>query len=426
MDDFLDFVPERLIQFVAVTLLSLVIGLAQRRLHTEKEEFTVFGTDRTFTFIGILGFILYLIDPNTLIPYLLGWISLTVLLVVYYIFKLKKQSTYGITTIVIGLITYCIPPLVITQPAWFYILLVVTVLIFSEIKGSFVEASKKFDKDEFITLAKFLIIAGVILPIVPDKQIVPFINLTPFNVWIAVVVISAISYMSYLLRKFVFTKSGIIVSGILGGLYSSTATTIILSRKSKNLLHENENYQYASAIILSMAMMYLRILFLMLIFNMQLAVYLLPVFLIMTAFSIITGLVILYKAGKNDHIDKNNVITDKNPLEFKVAIIFTLLYVAFSFINHYVIEIYGVSGLNALSWIVGLIDIHPFLLNIFQYKYEVSLTVIGIATMQAIISNNILKTCYSLFLAGKGLRKPVAIGMGAIILLNVILLLFLL
>ncbi len=425
MEDFIDFIPEKFTQFVFVTLLALVIGLAQRRLHTEKEEFKVFGTDRTFTFIGILGFILYIVDENTLIPYLTGWLTLSVLLVVYYIFKLKEQNTYGITTILIGLITYCIPPLVITQPAWLYILVVVTVLIFSEIKGSFVEASKKFDKDEFITLAKFLIIAGVILPIVPDKQIVPFINLTPFNVWIAVVVISAISYMSYLLRKFVFTKSGIIVSGILGGLYSSTATSIILSRKSRNLVNQHENYQYASAIVLSMAMMYFRILFLMIIFNRNLALYLLPVFTIMTVFSLIIGLTTLRKAKKNNSVDKNNII-DKNPLEFKVAIIFTLLYIAFSFITHYVIDIYGVTGLNVLSWITGLVDIHPFLLNIFQYKYDVSTNVIAFATLQAIISNNILKTCYVLFLADKKLRKPVAFGMGAIILLNAALLLFLL
>ncbi len=372
-----------------------------------------------------MGYILYIVDENTLLPYLAGWLVVSVLLVVYYFFRLKEQSNYGITTIVVGLITYCIPALVITQPAWLYLLVVVTVLIFSELKSSFVEISQKFDKNEFIILAKFLIIAGVILPIVPDKQIVPFINLTPFNIWLAVVVVSAISYMSYLLRKFVFANSGIIVSGVLGGIYSSTATTVILSRKSRNLRHKNEIKQYASAIILSMAVMYLRILVLMLIFNVRLTIYLLPVFLIMAAFSTLWGLAIMRKAGRTNNVEQDNIITDKNPLEFKVAIIFTLLFVAFSFINYYVIETFGVGGLNVLSWLVGLVYIDPFLLNIFQGKYEVEMNAIALATLQAIISNNILKTGYAMFLAHRDLRKPIIIGMGAIILLNLMLLLFL-
>ena len=85
-------------------------------------------------------------------------------------------------------------------------------------------------KNEFITLAKFLAIAGVILPIVPDRQLSPYINITPYKIWLAVVVISTLSYLSYLLKKFVFKKSGTIITGILGGLYSSTATTIILAK----------------------------------------------------------------------------------------------------------------------------------------------------------------------------------------------------
>ena len=90
--------------------------------------------------------------------------------------------------------------------------------------------TQKIDKNEFITLAKFLAIAGVILPIVPDRQLSPYINITPYKIWLAVVVISTLSYLSYLLKKFVFKKSGTIITGILGGLYSSTATTIILAK----------------------------------------------------------------------------------------------------------------------------------------------------------------------------------------------------
>jgi uncharacterized membrane protein (DUF4010 family) len=414
--EFLDFIPEKLWQFLLVTLFSLIIGLALRRLHSAKEEFRVFGTDRTFTFIGILGFLLYIFDPETMIPYLGGGLVIAALLGVYYHRKMHDHQEYGLTTIVVAFITYCIPPLVITQPAWLYILVVVTVLIFTEMKGSFVQMSRKFDKDEFVTLAKFLAIAGVILPIVPNEPIVPFLPLTPFKIWVAVVVISGVSYASYLLRKFVFTDSGILISGLLGGLYSSTATTIILARKGKE--DQAQMPLYGSGIILSIAMMYLRILILMFIFNSSLALAMLPAFLVLIGVSAGTGIFFFFRSRGHQGGEKEGPIVDKNPLEFKVAIIFTLLFVSLSFITHFVVDSFGARGLNVLSWIVGVTDIDPFLLNLFQGLFDVPLNLIGLAVMQAIISNNIMKGIYAAVIAGGTLRRIALTGIGIISLVN--------
>ena len=420
--EFLDFIPEKLWQFLLVTLFSLIIGLALRRLHSAKEEFRVFGTDRTFTFIGILGYLLYIFDPHTMIPYMGGGLVIAALLGVYYHHKMHVHQEYGITTIVVAFITYCIPPLVITQPAWLYILVVVTVLILTEMKGSFVQMSRKFDKDEFVTLAKFLAIAGVILPIVPNEPIVPFLPLTPFKIWVAVVVISGVSYASYLLRKFVFADSGILISGLLGGLYSSTATTIILARKGKE--DQAQMPLYAAGIILSIAMMYLRILILMFIFNSRLAMTMLPSFLLLIAVSGGTGMFYFFRNRGLKRDKTDGPIVDKNPLEFKVAILFTLLFVSLSFITHFVVESFGIRGLSVLSWIVGVTDIDPFLLNLFQGLFDVPLNVIGLAVMQAIISNNIMKGLYAAFIAGGSLRLITISGIGIISLVNGLLVLF--
>ena len=70
------------------------------------------------------------------------------------------------------------------------LLIVVTVLIFAELKELFINISQNFNRNEFLTLAKFLIIAGIILPIVPDKAFIPGISLTPYKIWLAVVVMS--------------------------------------------------------------------------------------------------------------------------------------------------------------------------------------------------------------------------------------------
>jgi uncharacterized membrane protein (DUF4010 family) len=415
-------IPEEFINFILVTLFSLIIGLAQRRLHPANEEFKPFGTDRTFTFIGILGFILCMTTPGEYWLFMGGGFAILVFLAIYYYLRLVNMRIYGITTIVVALITYCLAPLVITQPKWLFLLVIVTVLIFTELKESFGILSQKVDRDEFITLGKFLVIAGVILPIIPDEPIVPFLTVTPYKVWLAVVVISSISYLSYLLKKFVFRNSGIIISAMLGGLYSSTATTMILSRKSKSSgKHLN---QYAAGIILSTAMMYLRIMILVMIFNSGLFSSLVLSFVILIFTSLLVSFIIYRWKSPQDNNESDIIEYDKNPLEFKVALLFTVLYVLFTFIMYYVISNFGIKGLNALSLIVGIADIDPFLINLFQGKYEVVMDVLAIATLQAIISNNIMKAVYTRFLCNTKITKIVLFGFGVIILVNIIITLF--
>lgn len=417
--EFINRIPKELINFLLVTVFSLLIGLSQRKLHGIGDESDrTFGTDRTFTFIGIFGFILFLISPANLIVFEIGGVLLSVFMAINYYFKITQYKDHGITTIIIALITYSIGPLLMTQPLWIVILIIVTVLIFTEMKESFSHFSQKFDKDEFLTLGKFLIIAGVILPIVPDEPFIKDISLTPYKIWLAVVVVSTISYVSYLIKKFVFKKSSIVISGILGGLYSSTATTIILAKKSRKDL-ESKN-QYVAAIIFSTAMMYCRILILILIFNPPLFLRIYPIFLALFGISAITGIIVLF--FRNTIVDTydHELNVDRNPLEFKVAIIFTLLYVAFTFITWFIVRNWGNPGLNVLSYVVGMTDIDPFLINLFQGKYGIPVDMIFLAVLQATVSNNLLKMIYACFLSSKKLWSWLIISFMLIVILNMI------
>src|ERR1017187_1893848 len=278
-------IPPDIIKFMLVVLFSLLIGLEQRVHYIEQQFESRFGTDRTFTLIGILGFILYIISPDTMFLFLGGGAVVSVLLSIYYLEKIKEQKTYGITSLVTAIITYCLAPLVYTQHVWLVLLIVVCVLVITEIKETLFEFSKKFDNHEFITLAKFLVLAGVILPLLSDKPISAAINISPYKFWLAIVAVSGISYFSYLLKKFVFPESGIILTGILGGLYSSTSTTIILARKSKGFPEEGN--KVVAAILLATTMMYLRIFLLGLFFNKDIALQMLPPFSILSGTSIV-------------------------------------------------------------------------------------------------------------------------------------------
>lgn len=424
MDQILTQIPAELISFILVALFSLVIGLSQRKVHPVNDDSRLFGTDRTFTFIGILGFILYVVAPQQLWLFAGGGLLLGAFIGINYYFKIQRFGDFGMTTIVIALITYCLAPLVMTQPAWLYLLVVVVVLIFTEMKETFSTLTNRFEKEEFITLAKFLIIAGIVLPIVPDEPLTDFISLTPYRVWLAVVVISSISYLSYLLKKFVFQTNGVLFSGVLGGLYSSTATTFILARKSKD--HPAQKNQYAAGILLSTAMMYLRILILIFIFNITLFKTAWWIFLVLFAVSVLMALGILFFRKDGSIHAEVEGHKDKNPLEFRVAIIFTILYVAFTFITWFTITNFGTMGLNFLSLVVGVTDIDPFLLNLFQGKFAVTTQTILGATLQAIISNNLLKMAYGMTFGGKHLYRFLLIGFLGITLVNILLLVLIL
>lgn len=424
MEKLYEYLPRELVTFVLVTLFSLLIGLSQRRISLKREgETTLFGTDRTFTFIGILGYLLYTLDPVEYRLFMGGGAILGLLLALNYYVKQAQFHVFGVTTIVIALITYCIAPIVDTQPSWFYLMVVVTVLLLTELKHTFTELAQRMQNDEMITLAKFLAISGIILPMLPNDDLIPGINLTPYTIWLATVVVSGISYLSYLLKRYVFHESGILMSGIIGGLYSSTATISVLARKSRKALPQ-EASEYAAAMLMAVSMMFLRFLILIGIFSSGVLAAVYPYMVLMSVVSALTAWR-LHARRKAPTSDTNGEKEEEsNPLEFKVALIFAMLFVVFTVLTHYTLLYAGTGGLNVLSFFAGLSDITPFILNLLQGK-GVAVSVAAACCMQAIVSNITINMCYGLFFAGSGspLRRWILIGFGVVIAANLSLLL---
>ena len=417
-EEILHIIPPDILKFIIVVLFSLLIGLEQRRHHINDEFESLFGTDRTFTLIGVLGFILYVISPQTLIPFLGGGGVIAALLAIFYFQKINFQKRFGLTSLVIALITYCITPLLYTQPHWLVLLIIIVVLVLTEIKETLFEFSKKFDNDEFITLAKFLVLAGVLLPLLPDQPISATINISPFKFALSIVAVSGISYFSYLLKKFVFPESGIILTGILGGLYSSTATTFILAKKSKELPESNKA---AAAIILATTMMYVRIFLFALFFNLSIAIQLLPCLAVLIVVSVLLAVYFLkFKKTVNIQQDTKPVTeTHSNPLELKTATVFGVLFIFFAFITGFVNSHYGTAGINVLSLVVGVTDINPFILNLFQNKLMVN-SIVVMAVLNAIASNNLFNMIYGVILCNKSIRWQLVAGYGILIVLGLL------
>ena len=423
MEKIYQYLPQEFVTFVLVTLFSLLIGLSQRRISLKREgETTLFGTDRTFTFIGILGYLLYILDPREFRLFLGGGAVLGVLLALNYYVKQTRHYVFGVTTIVIALITYCLAPIVITQPSWFYVMVVVVVLLLTELKHTFTELAQRMKNDEMIILAKFLAISGIILPMLPDQALIPGISLTPYSVWLATVVVSGISYLSYLLRRYVFRESGILVSGIVGGLYSSTATISVLARKSREA-SAGEAPEYAAAMLMAISMMFLRFLILTGIFSREVLAVVYPYLLLMSAVSALVAWWLHRRRGAQVGSTADETDTG-NPLEFKVALIFALLFVVFTLLTHYTLLYAGTGGLTVLSFLSGVSDITPFILNLLQGTGNVDVPLVAACSLQAIVSNIAVNLAYALFFAGRrnALSRWAWRGFGVVIGANVVLL----
>ncbi len=405
--------PQDLVNFLLVALFALLIGLEQRRYHDQEKTRYRFGTDRTFALVGVLGFVTYVLDKEGMVWFACGGILLTVFLAIAYAGRIWKESEFGMTTVLIALITYCLTPLVYTQPYWLVLLILITVLILVEIKDSLIAVSAKFDKDEFVTLAKFIAIVGVILPITPKEPIFPGIAVTPYQFWLAVVAVSVISYVSYLLKKFVFPSAGMFLTGVLGGLYSSTATAVSLTGKTRTAGYPP--FLAASAVLISTAVMYLRTLTLAFLFNAPLGQKLLVPLLVLSGVAGLASLYFHYQNKTKEHVKEQAEAPQRNPLEFSTALLFALLFVIFAVLTHFALQYYGRSGLNILSFIVGVTDIDPFLINLFQGKQAFPEQLVVVATIQATISNNLLKTALGATIGTPAMRRNMLLGFGVVI-----------
>ncbi len=385
------------IHFLVVTTFSFLVGLevkSYRIQHkiTQKENL-FFGDVRTFSFVGILGFILFKIDSKTYLLYTAGFLSITLLYALVY-YKNLQDNKRSILLYIVMLFVYSFGALIQTQPLWITALLYVSIVFILNINKSINKLTRNINVNEFITLSKMILLSAVILPLLPNTNTIPYIPLSPFKIWLAVVVISGISYSGYILQKYFFPSKGYFLTGLLGGSYSSTATTVVLARKAKQL----HGYPVLDAAIISAtSVMYLRLIIIAFIFNIDIGKNLMLPFVLL---ALIGFLVSFFYLKREEKLQEHVGIVDKNPLELKTAFLFAFLFVFMILLTHFVTKHYGTLGLEILSFIVGFTDIDPFILSILTGKLSITVDQTIAAIMIATGSNNLLKAIYALWFGG--------------------------
>ena len=381
-------------QFVMVGLFGYLTGLEYREYLLEKNRAFRFGTARTYTFIALLGHVLVYLDPHYRL-YLGGMLALIAWTSLFYRQKIR-QGQSGILGLLIALLVYTFGPVVRQLPLWFLVLEFVSIVFVLNARPLTLRLTETIDRRELMTLAKFLLLAAVILPLMPDQAVIPYLPTTPFRIWVAVVAISAISYLGYILQRYVFPHRGYLLTGLLGGLYSSTATTLVLARKTRETPGAADSLNLA--IIAATGMMYLRLLLLILILN--------PAFLAPTGMPfLVLGLVsigyCLFRIRRHATVQPPGAeAVSRNPLELGTAFLFAVLFLLMLLLSKLVLHHYGSLGLQVLSFLVGFTDIDPFVLSLLKGNYpSTSLDTLAAAIVIAAGSNNLLKALYA-YVAG--------------------------
>ena len=243
-----------LMHLTVTVVFSFLVGLelrTYRQLYHAKERNFFFGTARTYSFIGILGFVFYRLEPVHFSLYIVVLLALSALFLTFYKEKVAQGGS-SILPYVVMLCVYAFGPLTERFALWMPSLLFVLIIFLLNAKQTLQRWDEDIHMNEFETLGKMVLLSAVILPLLPDTDTIPYLPISPFKIWLAVVVISGISYGGYLVQKYLFPSKGYFLTGIFGGTYSSTATTVVLARKAKA---GGSNPVIDAAIIAATAMM---------------------------------------------------------------------------------------------------------------------------------------------------------------------------
>jgi uncharacterized membrane protein (DUF4010 family) len=387
--------------------LSFFLGLAYEDFFSRDNTRRPGGV-RTFPMLALGGGALYLFDPVRLIPFTGGLLVLGAWLYVYYQRHVSEKDeegepNVGLVVPVLNVKAYVLGPLALALPHWVAVATTVTAVLLLTGREQLHALARRIELKEIITAGQFLILTGIILPLLPNMPVTTLTKITPRQVWLALVVVCTFSYVSYLAQRYWAAAARGLWTAALGGLYSSTAATVVLARQAK--ADPALGRQARAGITLATGIMYLRIAAVVAIFNLTLARLLAPFLcgLALVAFAICA--VQYWGPGRGaEHTESQTAMqtsTGRNPLELGPAAIFALLFVAVSLASSFATTQFGTSGIYALAAIIGVSDIDPFVLNLAQGgAASLPNTALAAAILIAASSNNVLKAFYAVSFAG--------------------------
>ena len=370
--------PAALLPPYMLTLaISFLVGIGLREYYEGEQKFDTFGTVRTFVFIGMLGFVLFQLPEIGRFAYLAGFAALAVFLVIYYADKINppagQKKSPGMIGILIALLTYATGPITLLEPAWLLVLVAISILFVLHSKGRIRQFTDRLETGEVVTACKFLAIAGVALPLIPSSPeamhgwlawLFARLPVTPRQLWLAVVITTSISYAGYVMQTYLFPRRGLLLTGVFGGVYSSTATVLVIARSTRE--QPGLSTPAAVAVLAAIGMMYVRLMALIAIFRFPLSGRAMAPLLTLAVLAFAYGAWLrgTGPSAPDTGSGSEAVALRCNPLELTTALVFAMMFGLVAIVTKEVLDVFRDPGLRVLSFVVGFSDITPFVVSI--------------------------------------------------------------
>lgn len=397
--------------------IGLLIGLERGWQSRGKSEGTRIAGLRTYGLIGLLGGSGALLAQKTG-PLLLGFmfLSLTLILLVAYSRSQNKFEDVGITSLIATLITFVLGALTVFGFEVLASSLAVLITLLLGFKPLLHGWLGKLEPQEFNATLKLLLISVVMLPILPDQDYGPWHFFNPYHIWWLVVLIAGISYLGYFAVRILGDRHGPIITGAFGGLVSSTAVTLNLSRMSGQ--RPNRENALSAGILIACATMFLRSLFLVSVLNSSLFQTLLPALLIMALFPMLAAL-IFWKYP--DTPFQGQEIQLENPFQLTTALKFAAFLTLILMLSHAIQIHFGTLGTYFLAAASGLADVDPITLSMAKTAgYSITTEVAAMAILIAVSVNTGIKAIMSWVVGGRRLGVRVGATLAASIIAGLI------
>lgn len=407
-------------RFAAALLIGALIGL-EREFVQQRSGEQEFGGIRTFALMALLGAIsAYFSARFGVLLFLGAYLGLILLLWASILGPALRGEEEGITTEIAALLVPLLGAMVIWDaPELAAALGVVTALMLA-LKPGLHDLARRMSASDLRATLEFAIITAVILPILPNVGYGPFNLLNPFQIWLLVVFISGIGFVGYVLVKALGAEEGIGLTGVLGGLVSSTATTLSFAGRSKT--SRSFSHLLAFGILLASCVMFPRVLLEVAVVNDAL----LPMVIVPLLAMLISGLLLVgwfwfRQQSQKGELQPNRVEL-ANPLRLQTAIgfglMFALVLVGVRVANEYL----GSAGVFAASLLAGIADVDSITLSISELALDGSLDlrVGGMAIVIASLVNTLVKAIMASTLGSPELRRMIWRAFGVIILTGIV------
>ncbi|HET8701668.1 MAG TPA: MgtC/SapB family protein [Nitrococcus sp.] len=398
---------------LAISLaVGLLIGLERGWEQRDEAEGQRVAGIRTFTLIGLLGGITALLAARYgAVILAFGFLGVAVISSTAYFVTARTSHQYGITSQGAFLATYALGAAAASgypEAAAAAAVVIAIVLGFKEELHGWLQ---RLDRSELTAALQLLMITIVVLPILPNRNFGPLNAINPFRIWWFVVLIAGISFIGHFAIRIAGPGRGVLLTGVLGGLASSTALTVNFSRfgRGRPLAHP----LLAIGIVLATGTVFLRVTTYVNVLNPTLGLHLL---LPLISMALLSYAIALFAWWRERGTLVPPALQPSKPFQLRVALQFGLILALITLLSEATRRFLGEAGIYALAIITGLSGVDAFTLSlIYMAEEPLSNGVATKAILLAAASNSIMKAVLVGVLCGGPLARRIALYATALI-----------